>query len=125
MPLAADASWRSRPKAHDGYDTGPRLRIRRDILEVSVTSGLRRHLMQPALVREFVVEYQIARLGSIVDGERDAKRRTVEQTARETRTIIEAVKGGCDTPSMRNELMELEARRERVTRALKESAASP
>ncbi len=34
-----------------------RLTIRRDVLEASVLSGLKTHLMQPELVKEFAAEY--------------------------------------------------------------------
>jgi site-specific DNA recombinase len=99
------------------------LRIRRDVLEASVVSGLRTHLMRPELVREFIAEYhrELNRLNGTVDVDRNRQRDDLARTEREIRAVIEAIKSGLRTPSMQAELLDLEHRKERLMAAMKET----
>ncbi len=108
--------------AHDRGTCTNRFRIRRDILEASVLSGLKTHIMHPALVREFTSEYrrELSRLSSIADQGRNLTKHTLIQTEREIRAIIDAIKGGWHTSSLRDELIELEERKSQLTRELRE-----
>ena len=86
------------------------LTIRRDVLEESVLSGLRSHLLAPELLEEFTRDY-VAELNRH-NRERDAGRSKAEadlaKVTRQVRAIIEAVKEGIRTPGMKDELLELE-----------------
>jgi hypothetical protein len=89
------------------------LTIRRDVLEESVRSRLRSHLLAPKLLEEFTRVY-VAELNRL-NRERDAGRAKAEadlaKVTRQVRAIIDAIKEGIRTPGMREELLELEARK--------------
>jgi site-specific DNA recombinase len=89
------------------------LTIRRDVLEASVLSGLKTHLMDPELVKEFAAEYhrELNRLNSAREGEHDRKRGELDRVERQLRAIINAIKDGLRTPGMRDELFSLEERK--------------
>jgi DNA invertase Pin-like site-specific DNA recombinase len=101
-----------------------RLTIRREVLEESVLSGLKTHLMRPELVREFIAEFQaeLARL----NGERQAQARLVEsefsRVKREIAGIMSALKAGIITPGVKEELLALEARKAELERKLATTA---
>jgi site-specific DNA recombinase len=109
--------------AHERGTCSNRLRIRRDVLEASVLSGLRTHLMRPELVREFITEYQreLNRLSAAADLEHTQQREDLGRTEREIRAVIEAIKSGIRTPTMQAELLALEARKEQLVGMLKET----
>ena len=102
------------------------LTIRRDVLEESVLSGLRSHLLAPELLEEFTREY-VAELNRL-NRERDAGRAKAEadlaKVTRQVRSIIEAIKEGIRTPGMKEELLELEARKAALEKALSEAPAT-
>ncbi len=62
-----------------------RLNIRRDALEASVLSGLRTHLMEPELFKEFCQEFtrEVNRLRIERGADIEAQRRELERTERE------------------------------------------
>jgi site-specific DNA recombinase len=93
-----------------------RLTIRRDVIEESVLSGLKTHLMEPELVKEFTAEYhrELSRLNAVQDQRRSLERDELDRIEREIRAIIEAIKSGIRTASMRDELLGLETRKEKL-----------
>jgi len=94
---------------------GNRLTIRRDLLEASVLSGLKTHLMEPALVEEFAAEYhrELNRLNAAREGAHAQRKDELARVERQIRAIIEAVKEGLRAPSMKDELIALEHARSR------------
>ena len=102
------------------------LTIRRDVLEESVLSGLRSHLLAPELLEEFAREY-VAELNRL-NRERDAGRSKAEidlaKVTRQVRAIIEAIKEGIRTPGMKDELLELEERKAALEKTLSEAPAT-
>lgn len=89
--------------------------------------GLKSHLMQPALVAEFVDEYHRA-LDDLVRGRNAERQRLVkeqETVGREIGKIIDAVKAGLFSPSLQQALTELEQRKERIATALTQPAPPP
>ncbi|MGY3149066.1 hypothetical protein ACVWYQ_006065 [Bradyrhizobium sp. USDA 3397] len=61
------------------------MNIRRDALEASVLSGLRTHLMEPELCKEFCQEFtrEVNRLRIERGADIEAQRRELERTVRE------------------------------------------
>jgi len=99
--------------------------IRRDVLEASVLAGLKQHLMAPELVKAFVAEYhaQLNRMNAAVDAEHDAKKAELAKVERQIAAIIEAIKDGIRTPSMKHEMESLEVRRIELRAALTHAPA--
>ena len=97
------------------------LTIRRDVLEESVLSGLKTHLMQPELVKEFAAEYhrELNRLNAGRDADRLRRNEELGRVERQIRAVIEAIKDGLRTPGMRDELFALEARKAALVAAIK------
>jgi site-specific DNA recombinase len=102
------------------------LTIRRDVLEDSVLSGLRTHLLAPELIATFALEYQreVNRLNAARDAGRHQKEGELTKVGRQIRAIIEAIKEGIRTPGMKDELMALEERKAALARELEEAPAS-
>ena len=90
-----------------------RLTIRRDVLEASVLSGLKTHLMQPELVKEFAAEYhrELNRLNAVREGAYAQQKEELARVERQIHAIIEAIKDGLRTSGMKEELLALEARK--------------
>jgi hypothetical protein len=90
-----------------------RLTIRRDVLEASVLSGLKTHLMEPELVKEFAAEYhrELNRLNAARDSDYAMHKQELVRVEAQIRAIIDAIKEGLRTPSMKDELLELERRK--------------
>jgi site-specific DNA recombinase len=90
-----------------------RITIRRDVLEASVLSGLKTHLMQPELVKEFVAEYhrELNRLNASREGAHAQQRDKLARVDRQIRAIIEAIKDGMRTSGMKDEVLALETRK--------------
>jgi DNA invertase Pin-like site-specific DNA recombinase len=90
-----------------------RITIRRDVLEASVLSGLKTHLMQPELVKEFIAEYhrELNRLNANREGDHAQQKSELARVDRQIRAIIEAIKDGMRTSGMKDELLALEARK--------------
>jgi hypothetical protein len=104
------------------------LTIRRDILVASVLSGLKTHLMDPELVKEFAAEYQreVNRLRTARDSEVVRQKNELERIEQQIRAVIEAIKDGLRTPSMKEELFALEARtRELAAQVARAPAPTP
>ena len=96
------------------------LTIRRDVLEVSVLSGLKSHLMHPDLVKEFAAEYhrELNRLNASREHAHAIKTDEAARIDRQVRALVEAIKDGMRTPSMKQELLALEARKAELAVAL-------
>jgi hypothetical protein len=90
-----------------------RITIRRDVLEASVLSGLKTHLMQPELVKEFIAEYhrELNRLNASREGTHAQQKDELARVDRQIRAIIEAIKDGMRTSGMKDELLALESRK--------------
>ncbi|MCW5750696.1 MAG: zinc ribbon domain-containing protein [Alphaproteobacteria bacterium] len=104
-----------------------RLTIRRDRLETQVLDGLKSHLMQPALVAEFVDEYHRALDDLVRDRNAERQRLIKEQetVGREIGKIIDAVKQGLFSPSLQQALIDFEQRKAAVSGELVQSAPPP
>ena len=90
-----------------------RITIRRDVLEASVLSGLKTHLMQPELVNEFIAEYhrELNRLNAGREGDHAQHKSELARVDRQICAIIEAIKDGMRTSGMKDELLALETRK--------------
>jgi site-specific DNA recombinase len=99
--------------------------IRRDVIEATVLSGLKTHLMHPDLVKEFVAEYhrELNRRNAVQESDRELREAELARIERQIRSIIEAIKDGMRTSAMRDELMALEARKEELARMLRQAPA--
>ena len=102
-----------------------RLTMRRDRLESLVLDGLKRHLVTPKLMAEFVRTYheEINRSLASQDAERRNAEREVIKVETAIANIIEAIKAGLFHPSMKVEMDQLEARKAELAAAL--AAPSP
>ena len=102
-----------------------RLTIRRDVLEASVLSGLKTHLMQPELVKEFAAEYhrELNRLNATREGAYAQHKEELARVDRQIRAIIEAIKEGLRTPGMKDELLALETRKGELAATVKQAPA--
>lgn len=99
------------------------LTIRRDVLEESVLSGLRTHLLDPALMQEFAAEYhrELNRLSASRNRDRDRHEAELARVTRQVRAIIEAIKEGIRTPGMKEEMLQLESRKAELEQLLAEA----
>ncbi|WP_287255874.1 recombinase family protein [Mesorhizobium sp.] len=97
-----------------------RLTIRRDILEETVLSGLRRNLLHPDLVREFISEYQKEwnRLRREEEALRGNHVTELARVERQIANIIGAIKQGLFASSMKAELDSLEERKVDLLRSV-------
>jgi site-specific DNA recombinase len=89
------------------------LTLRRDVLELSVLSGLKTHLMTPELAREFAAEYhrELNRLSAARSDQHERHTAELDRIQRQITEIIDAIKDGFRTPSMKEELHTLESRK--------------
>ncbi len=103
------------------------LTIRRDTLEESVLNGLKDRLMEPELVKEFVAEYhrELNRLAAGQDQQRHQRSQELSRVEKSIREIIEAIKSGIRSASMRSELEELEEAKTKLGAEIEDAPASP
>jgi site-specific DNA recombinase len=101
------------------------LTIRRDVLEASVLSGLKTHLMTPELVKEFAAEYhrELNRLNAAREGDYERRKEELDRVERQIRAVIDAIKDGLRTPGMKEELYALEARKRGLAAEVKQAPA--
>ncbi|WP_271180007.1 zinc ribbon domain-containing protein, partial [Paracoccus kondratievae] len=104
-----------------------RINIRRDALEASVLNGLRKHLMEPALFREFCTEFtrEVNRLRIERGADREVARRELDKISRQISQIIEAITDGMYHPSMKEKMTGLEARKAELTEKLANANEPP
>ena len=94
--------------------------IRRDVLEATVFDGLRSHLMDPELFKEFVTEFtrELNRLRSADSANHARMRAELATIGRKIRKIIDAITDGVPALSLKDEVMALEARQEELNTKL-------
>ena len=97
------------------------LTVRRDVLEASVLSGLKTHLMTPELAKEFAAEYhrELNRLNAARDENYLRRKEELDRVERQIRAIIDAIKDGLRTPGMKEELFALEVRKQKLVAEVK------
>ncbi|MDP0930222.1 recombinase family protein [Paracoccus onubensis] len=90
-----------------------RVNIRRDALEASVLNGLRKHLMEPELFKEFCAEFtrEVNRLRMERGADLEVARRELDRIGKQIAQIIEAITDGMYHPSMKEKMTALEARK--------------
>ena len=104
-----------------------RVNIRRDSLEASVLNGLRQHLMEPTLFKEFCEEFtrEVNRLRMDAGAALSAARAELPKLDRQIRSIIEAIKDGLYQSSMKAEMERLETRKHEIEKTLAEADEPP
>ncbi|SFF14630.1 hypothetical protein [Methylobacterium sp. 13MFTsu3.1M2] len=104
-----------------------RVNIRRDALEVSILNGLRTHLMEPELLREFCAEFtrEVNRLRIERGAELGAKRRELERTERELDKAIDAILAGIPPLKLKAKIETLEGRKAELTAFLGDAQEPP
>jgi hypothetical protein len=90
-----------------------RLNIRCDALEASVLSGLRTHLMEPGLFKEFCDEFtrEVNRLRSERGADLEARKRELERVDRELDKAIQAILDGVPGAKLKDRIGALDARK--------------
>ncbi|GBQ42092.1 resolvase [Komagataeibacter saccharivorans] len=104
-----------------------RLNIRRDALEASVLSGLRTHLMEPELFREFCNEFtrEVNRLRMEHGADLVAMRAELPRIDRELAKLLTALKAGGPIQAIVDDMKRLEARKAEVTERLANTEEPP
>ncbi|KXV61715.1 resolvase, partial [Acetobacter senegalensis] len=104
-----------------------RLNIRRDALEASVLSGLRTHLMEPDLFKEFCNEFtrEVNRLRMEHGADLVAMRAELPRIDRELAKLLTALKAGGPIQAIVNDMKKLEARKAEVTECLANTEEPP
>nr|WP_183832843.1 recombinase family protein [Aquamicrobium lusatiense] len=97
-----------------------RLNIRRDALEASILNGLRKHLMDPALFKEFCTEFtkEVNRLRIERGADLEGWKRELERTDRELDKAIDAILQGVPPLKLKEKIEKLEARKAELTEKL-------
>jgi len=117
--------WRIRDygcsNARNRGTCGNLLTVRHDVIEASVLSGLKTHLMTPELAKEFAAEYhrELNRLNALRAVKHEQTSAELDRIQRQIAAIIDAIKNGLRTPSMKAELLALEARKEAISTEIK------
>jgi site-specific DNA recombinase len=98
--------------------------VRRDRLEATVLDGLRHHLMDPNLFREFCAEFtrEINRQRGDQAGRRERLAAELRQIERRLRRIVDAITEGLPARTLKDELLALEQRQDQLETEL---AAAP
>ncbi|RBM05172.1 recombinase family protein [Novacetimonas cocois] len=104
-----------------------RLNIRRDALEASVLSGLRTHLMEPDLFREFCNEFtrEVNRLRMELGADLAAMRNELPRIDRELDKAIQAILDGVPGAKLKDKIGALEARKIELTERLANAEEPP
>ena len=104
-----------------------RMNIRRDALEASVLNGLRTHLMEPELFKEFCAEFtrEVNRLRIERRTDQDAWQSELGKVEKQIRGIITAIKDGMYQSSMKAEMDALEARKSELSNLLANAQEPP
>jgi site-specific DNA recombinase len=106
---------------------GNRLNIRRDALETSVLSGLRTHLMEPGLFKEFCDEFtrEVNRLRSERGADLEARKRELERVDRELDKAIQAILDGVPGAKLKDRIGALETRKAELIDLLANAEETP
>jgi hypothetical protein len=93
-----------------------RLGISREALEQTILEGLKQHLMDPELFKEFCAEFikEVNRLRRGQAGLRAALDSEMARIGRRIRKIVDAIADGVPARSIKDELLGLEAREDEV-----------
>jgi DNA invertase Pin-like site-specific DNA recombinase len=93
-----------------------RLGISREALEKTILNGLKQHLMQPELFKEFCAEFirEVNRLKQDQAGQRSALEAELARIARRNRKLVDAIVEGVPARTLKDELMALEAREDEI-----------
>jgi hypothetical protein len=112
-------------RGHDRYWRAPTRLAGWDVLEASVLSGLKTHLMTPDLAREFAAEYhrELNRLNAERAGKHEQANAELDRIRRQITAIIAAIKDGLRTSSMKEELLALKTRKEELSTEIKQVPA--
>ncbi len=104
-----------------------RLNIRRDALEASILNGLRKHLMEPALFREFCDEFikEVNRLRIERGADLEGWKRELERVDRELDKIVDAILQGFPLSKLKDKSEKLEARKVELTEKLANADEPP
>ena len=107
-----------------------RVNIRRDALEASVLNGLRQHLMEPALFKEFCDEFmrEVNRLRMEAGASLEAARNELVRIDRELPKLVQRVLDTDDLTTIRAyeaKMRELEARKDELDLVLADAAEPP
>jgi DNA invertase Pin-like site-specific DNA recombinase len=104
-----------------------RVNIRRDALEASVLNGLRKHLMEPELFREFCTEFtkEVNRLRMERGADLTAMRDELPRIDRELSRLLAALKAGGPIQAIVNDMKRLEARKAELTEKLANADETP
>jgi DNA invertase Pin-like site-specific DNA recombinase len=113
--------------AKDRGTCSNRLNIRRDALEASVLSGLRTHLMDPALFREFCAEFtrEVNRLRMEERAEHAAWQAELPRIDRELMKLLQAIKDGGPAGTIVAEMRRLETRKAELSEKLATAQEPP
>jgi site-specific DNA recombinase len=103
-----------------------RLNIRRDRIEARILNALSSRLMDPELFAAFCEEFtkEMNRVRLEASGTLEAARRELDRTGRQIKKLIEAIKDGVPPLSVKDEMIQLEARKAELSKAL-EAATEP
>jgi hypothetical protein len=90
--------------------------VRRDRLEATVLDGLRHHLMDPKLFRDFCAEFtrEINRQRGDQAGRRERLAAELRQIERRLRRMVEAIAEGVPARTLKDELLALEHRQDQL-----------
>lgn len=104
-----------------------RLNIRRDALEASILSGLRTHLMEPELFKEFCEEFtrEVTRLRIERGADLAAMRDELPRIERELGKLLAAIKAGGPIEAIVEDMKRLEARKTELREKLAEAEEPP
>jgi site-specific DNA recombinase len=104
-----------------------RLNIRRDALEASVLSGLRTHLMEPELFKEFCDEFtrEVNRLRIERSADIIGQRKELERVQRDLDRAIQAILDGVPGVQLKDKIGGLEARKVELTELLANAEEPP
>ncbi|MEQ9151747.1 MAG: recombinase family protein, partial [Parvibaculum sp.] len=96
------------------------LTIRRDVIEARVLEGLKRQLMQPAAVRDFVAHFnaELNRLWNERNGRRIDQEAELKRVQRDLDKVVDAIVDGLRTQEIRDRLAALESRKADLKAAL-------
>nr|WP_244295001.1 zinc ribbon domain-containing protein [Paracoccus versutus] len=104
-----------------------RVNIRRDALEASILNGLRKHLMEPELFREFCAEFtkEVNRLRMERGADLIAMRDELPRIDRELSKLLAALKAGGPIQAIVDDMKRLEARKAELTAKLANADEPP
>ena len=104
-----------------------RLNIRRDALEASILNGLRKHLMEPELFKEFCTEFtkEVNRLRIERGADLEGWKRELERVDKELDKIVDAIMQGFPLSKLKDKSEKLEARKAELTEKLANADEPP